>query len=156
MALFEFLRNGDFNARNANALARDSLKRNQFGGVIGGPVRQNKLFFFAGYQGAWERSDPSTTIVFVPTQAMINGDFTVIASPACSGTQRNLPAPFVNNQILPSQLSQVALNLLKRVPRSDDPCGRYQYGIPNPTRENQVVGKVDYIRSENTASSEDT
>jgi hypothetical protein len=146
--LFEFLRNGDFNARNANALARDSIKRNQFGGVIGGPVRKNKLFFFAGYQGTWERSDPSTTIVFVPTQAMVNGDFTVIASPACSGTQRNLPAPFVSNQILPSLLSPVALNLLKKIPRSDDPCGRYQYGIPNPTRENQVVGKVDYIRSE--------
>src|SRR6266849_259359 len=44
--LLEFLRNGDFNGRNANALARDSLKRNQFGGVIGGPVRKNKLFFF--------------------------------------------------------------------------------------------------------------
>src|SRR5712691_640431 len=41
--LFEFLRNGDFNARNASDLARDSLKRNQFGGVIGGPVRKNKL-----------------------------------------------------------------------------------------------------------------
>src|SRR5712692_9534225 len=52
--LFEFLRNGDFNGRNANALARDSLKRNQFGGVIGGPVRKNKLFFFAGSQGTWE------------------------------------------------------------------------------------------------------
>jgi hypothetical protein len=49
--LFEFLRNRDFNARNASALARDSLKRNQFGGVIGGQVRKNKLFFFAGYQG---------------------------------------------------------------------------------------------------------
>jgi len=146
--LFEFLRNGDFNGRNANALARDSLKRNQFGGVLGGPVRKNKLFFFAGYQGTWERSDPATTINFVPTQAMVNGDFTAIASPACAGTQRNLPSPFVNNQILPSLLSPVALNLLKKIPRSDDPCGRYQFGIRNPTRENQVIGKMDYIRSE--------
>ncbi len=146
--LFEFLRNGDFNGRNANALARDSLKRNQFGGVLGGPVRKNKLFFFAGYQGTWERSDPATTINFVPTQAMVNGDFTAIASPACAGTQRNLPTPFVNNQIPPSLLSPVALNLLKKIPRSDDPCGRYQFGIRNPTRENQVIGKMDYIRSE--------
>ncbi len=79
--LFEFLRNGDFNARNASALARDTLKRNQFGGVIGGPVRKNKLFFFAGYQGTWSKSDPPESINFVPTQAMLNGDFTALASP---------------------------------------------------------------------------
>jgi hypothetical protein len=60
--LFEFLRNGDFDARNANGTARDSLKRNQFGGVIGGPIRKNKLFFFAGYQGTWSKSDPPETI----------------------------------------------------------------------------------------------
>ena len=147
-SLFEFLRNGDFNARNASALARDSLKRNQFGGVVGGPVRKNKLFFFAGYQGTWSRSDPPVTINFVPTQAMLNGDFTALASPACAGTQRNLAAPFANNQISPSRLSPVALNLLKKIPRSEDPCGRYQFGIANNSRENQVIGKVDYLRSE--------
>src|SRR5256712_3687185 len=44
--LFEFVRNGSLNARNAFALTRDSLKRNQFGGVFGGPLKKNKLFFF--------------------------------------------------------------------------------------------------------------
>src|SRR6267142_348049 len=146
--LFEFLRNGDFNGRNANALARDSLKRNQFGGVIGGLVRKNKLFFFAGYQGTWSRSDPPVTINFVPTQTMLNGYFTALASPACAGSQKTLGAPFVNNQISPSLLSPVALNVLKKIPRSEDPCGRYQFGIANNSRENQVVGKMDYIRSE--------
>jgi hypothetical protein len=146
--LFEFLRNRDFNARNASALARDSLKRNQFGGVIGGPVRKNKLFFFAGYQGTWSKSDPPEIINFVPTQAMLNGDFTSLASPACNGRQITLGAPFVNNQILPSLLSPVALNVLKKIPRSGDPCGKYQFGITNNSREHQVVGKMDYIRSE--------
>src|SRR5262245_57945701 len=46
--LFEFVRNGSFNARNFFAARRDTLKRNQFGGVIGGPIKTNKLFFFAG------------------------------------------------------------------------------------------------------------
>src|SRR5438876_3887552 len=48
--LFEFVRNKVFNARNAFALQRDSLKRNQYGGVLGGPIVKNKLFFFGGYQ----------------------------------------------------------------------------------------------------------
>ena len=148
--LFEFLRNGDFNARNASQPARDSLKRNQFGGVIGGPVRKSKLFFFGGYQGTWIRSDPASSIVFLPTQAMLNGDFTAFASPACAGSQKTLPASFgfLNNQISPSLFNPVAINVLKKVPVSPDPCGRYQYGIANPQREHQVVGKMDYIRSE--------
>src|SRR5437762_4916682 len=44
---FEFVRNYAFNARNFFALKRDNLKRNQFGGTLGGPFSRNKLFFFA-------------------------------------------------------------------------------------------------------------
>ena len=76
--MFEFLRNYRFNARNFFAPARDSLNRNQFGGTIGAPIIKNKLFFFGGYQGRIEKSNPATTISFVPTQAMLNGDFTAI------------------------------------------------------------------------------
>ena len=57
--LFEFVRNGMFNARNAFATRRDTIKRNQFGGTVGGPIIKNKLFFFAGYQGTTIRQDPS-------------------------------------------------------------------------------------------------
>ncbi len=45
---FEFVRNYDFNARNPAATVRDSLKRNQFGGTVGGPIKKDKLFFFLG------------------------------------------------------------------------------------------------------------
>src|SRR6185369_10022921 len=65
--LFEFVRNYMFNARNFFADRRDSLKRNQYGGTFGGPIRQHKLFFFGGYQGTKTRSDPGTTIKYVPT-----------------------------------------------------------------------------------------
>ncbi len=47
---FEFVRNGDFNARSFYAPRRDPLKRNQFGGVLGGPIRKDKLFFFGAIQ----------------------------------------------------------------------------------------------------------
>ena len=49
--LFEFVRNGALNARNAFASDRDTLKRNQYGGTFGGPIVKNKLFFFGAYQG---------------------------------------------------------------------------------------------------------
>ena len=49
-SLFEFLRNGDLNARQFFAPAQDALKRNQFGGSVGGPIKKNKLFYFGTYQ----------------------------------------------------------------------------------------------------------
>src|SRR5499427_9352234 len=64
---FEFFRNGDLNARNANASRRDTLKRNQYGGTLGGHIIANKLFFFGGYQGTKTRSDPTDLTGFVPT-----------------------------------------------------------------------------------------
>ena len=146
---FWFVRNYIFNARNFFASSRDSLKRNQFGGTMGGPIKANKLFFFGGYQGKIERSNPATTISFVPTAAMRAGDFTAFASPACNGgTQVTLNAPFVNNRITASQINPQALNFLKFVPVSSDPCGRLQYGIVNNNKDHQVIGKVDYTLSD--------
>src|SRR5206468_8499948 len=50
-SLFEFLRNGALNAKNFFAPEHDSLKRNQFGGSVGGPIKKDKLFYFGTYQG---------------------------------------------------------------------------------------------------------
>ena len=143
--LFEFVRNYKFNARNFFASQRDSLKRNQFGGALGGPVIQNKLFFFGGYQGKIEKSNPGTTISFAPTAAMRAGDFTAFASAACNGgVARALAAPFVNNRLDPSKINQQTLNFLKFTPTPTDPCGRLQYGILANNNEHQAIGKIDY------------
>ena len=69
--LFDFLRNGDLNARPEGAATtqgkRDSLKRNQFGGTAGGRIIKDKLFFFGGYQGTRQRSDrPRARPMFPP------------------------------------------------------------------------------------------
>src|SRR5438093_5879557 len=115
--LFEFLRNGVFNARNTFAPVRDNLKRNQFGGTIGGPLIKNRLFFFAGQQTTIERSTPGQTIEFIPNAQILAGDFTTIASAQCNTTGKvTLRAPYstsAENRIDPSQFSPVALNILK-------------------------------------------
>ena len=101
-----------FNARNAFATRRDTIKRNQFGGTVGGPIMKNKLFFFGGYQGNDVRQDPADSIAFVPTAAMLAGDFTAFTSPACNGgRQITLRAPFVNNRIDPALFSKPAVLL---------------------------------------------
>ena len=147
---FEFLRNGKFNARNFFAPKRDTLKRNQFGGTIGGPVLKNKLFFFAGWQDTIQRSEPAQNTAFVPTADMLNGDFRAITSVACNGRQINLSAAtgFTGNQIAPSRLDAAALIIQKRLPLATDPCGRVQYGLKNNSTENLGTTRVDYQKSD--------
>jgi Carboxypeptidase regulatory-like domain len=151
---FEFLRNGDLNARNFFASTQDTLKRNQFGGTIGGPIKKDKLFGFFGYQGTRVRTAPPSSITYVPTQAVLNGDWSALESSACqsSGTARTIINPstgtaYTNDYVDPSTYNQVALNLLKDVPASSNPCGEITYAIPEPQSENQYIGRVDWNQS---------
>jgi hypothetical protein len=149
---FEFTRHYKFNATNTFAAKdsegkrkKDGLKRNQFGGYVGGPIAKNKIFFFGGYQGTRENVAPAANINWVATPATLLGDFTAIASPACNvGKQITLKAPFANNKIDPSLINPVAKNLLKYLPVSNDPCGQIAWALPSESRENQFVGKVDW------------
>ncbi len=149
---FEFLRNRDFNARDTFATERDTLRRHQFGGTLGGPIVKNKLFFFAGYQQTIQKSDASTGISFVPTADMLAGDFRAAASPACNGgRQITLKAPFVDNMIPASQLSPVAIKLASYYAAPFNACGQTTYTTINNFSEQFGVAKVDYqINSNNT------
>jgi len=143
--LFEFVRNKVFNARNAFALQRDGLKRNQYGGTLGGPIIKNKIFFFAGYQGTVERSEPTDSRAYVPTAAMLAGDWTAFASPACnSGRPITLGDPFANNRINPALFSKPSLELVKRLPTTGNPCGEVRFARRQNSDEHVVIGRVDY------------
>jgi hypothetical protein len=143
-SLFEFVRNYRFNARNFFSAKQDFLKRNQFGGTIGGPIKENKLFFFGAYQATITRQDPAENRTFVPTPAMVNGDFSVWNSSACRTTPLTLPQPFQNNRVDVAQLSKAAVNLVSRLPKPVDDCGLVLFGNPVKSTEHQFVGKVDY------------
>ena len=146
--LFEFVRNDLFNARPYFSIKGSTLKRNQFGGVVGGPIIKNKLFFFGGYQGTTLRQDPADQRMFVPTAAMLAGDFTAFASPACNaGRQVALKAPFVNNQIDPKLFDPIALRFAARLPSTTDPCGQITFGRLNIQDQGQTIAKVDYQAS---------
>ncbi|HJT89196.1 MAG TPA: TonB-dependent receptor, partial [Bryobacteraceae bacterium] len=148
--LFEFLRNGDLNARNFFASSRDSLKRNQYGGTIGGPIKKDKIFFFAGYQGTAIRSDPNSAFTFIPTQQMLNGDFSTFASAQCQGTNRTLTNPvaggaqFTGNHISPAAFNPASLKMMSFYTPSADPCGKTFFGIKQNSNEEMGVAKVDY------------
>jgi hypothetical protein len=100
--LFEFVRNNDLNAANFFSHAVDPLKRNQFGGFVGGPIRKDKLFFFANYQATRMSTAATSNTTYTPTQAMLNGDF--------SAVNVTLPAPFVNNVMDPATWKTLVTN----------------------------------------------
>lgn len=84
---FEFVRNAEFNARNFFAAKRDLLKRNQFGGTVGGPITipgvyngKNRDFFFFGYQGTLIRNVGNTSNAYVPLTQNTTGDFSNVLS----------------------------------------------------------------------------
>jgi hypothetical protein len=65
--VFEFVRNTNLDARNYFSPTRGQFDQNQFGGTLGGPIRANKLFFFADYQGTRSTQGIDTGNVTVPS-----------------------------------------------------------------------------------------
>ena len=161
--LFDFLRNADLNARpkgiSSSQPLRDTLKRNQFGGTAGGRIIKDKLFFFGGYQGTRQRSDPSTTTAYVPTAATLKGDFSVVdgakSAGGCLGSFRQLKDmngnPYPGNQIPVPSFDAAGFKLASTLfPTPTDPCGTYRYGVPTNNPDDQWIGRVDYnISSKN-------
>jgi hypothetical protein len=140
--VFEFVRNRVFNARNYFADTVDPLKRNQFGGTIGGPIHKDSSFIFFGYQGTRIRSKNGGTSAIVPTPAQLRGDF--------SSTSGNIinPAtgqPFPNKASI-GPLSPVALNMAKLLPISQAAAdGSVFFATPLRQDFNEYVARFDQV-----------
>ena len=139
--LFEFLRNASLNARNFFAPRRDTLKRNQFGGTLGGPIVKDKLFFFGSYQGTYLRSDPGLTRQFLPTAPYRSGNFSGLNRTITDPLNRQ---PFPNAQIPPSRFNPVTVKLLQYIPVPPAANGERFTGAPNIANTHEYTGRVDW------------
>ncbi|HLJ16235.1 MAG TPA: TonB-dependent receptor [Bryobacteraceae bacterium] len=137
---FEFLRNDALDANdwfaNRTGLARAPLRRNQYGGTLGGPIFKNHTFFFVSYQGTRQTSSNTVTVT-VPTPAMLDGNFgNIKVKDPLTGQ------PFPNNIIPPSRFDPVGAKLAALYPPPNLP------GTVNNFSANQrVTNSADELDS---------
>ncbi len=151
---FNFLRNFKMNAANTFT-GRDALKRNQFGGTLGGPVLlprlyngRDKTFFFFGYQGTRQRVATPGVLRTAPSDAMKQGDFSSWLRPDGTGRIRDPLAPttyFPENRIPVSRFDPVSRRILEFIPSSADPTYQLRFGTPsNIEDDDQWVVRGDH------------
>jgi hypothetical protein len=180
---FEFFRNTDLNANEffrkisppVGGVPNDGrqvLNQNQYGGVLGGPIKKDKLFFFTSYQGSWQKNGvavqgfSAVTLPPIPTgdrsntaafQAALGAVFCPTGT--AGGKTSNSGVQVLCNG---SNINPVAINLLQLknangtyyIPSSGN--GAYQnttFTIPAQYAERQAIGNLDFvINSKNTLS----
>ncbi|MPY91312.1 MAG: TonB-dependent receptor plug domain-containing protein [Luteitalea sp.] len=158
--LFEFNRHDRFAARNFFADPDEPVppyRRDQFGGQIGGPILQNRTFFFFNYEGGRIRTS-RTVRATVPTERERNGDFSQsmlaeepvqIFDPLTYDPATDQRQPFPNNRIPPDRLDPVGANLVSLYPLPNLPGFSNNY-LWNPLAHedaDQFHVRVDHVLS---------
>ena len=143
--VFEFLRNEDLNARNyfAPAGARPEFRRNQYGFTLGGPVRKDRMFFFADWQGTRLRTG-ITRFSTVPNAAQRQGAFAAAVIDPANGL------PFPDNAIPERRFDPVALQVLRHYPAPNRPgaANNYARTAAEPDSQDQFDLRLDrYYRT---------
>ncbi|HEV3484605.1 MAG TPA: carboxypeptidase-like regulatory domain-containing protein, partial [Vicinamibacterales bacterium] len=112
--VFEFYRNSDMDANswtnNRSSAPKPDRRQDIFGGTIGGPIAQNKVFFFADYQGTRFRAPgPEPVTPSVAPEAWRRGDLSSLTVPVRDPLTG---APFPGNQIPANRISAIASAIL--------------------------------------------
>ena len=142
-ALYEFLRNSALDARNFfDGATPPPFKRNQFGASLGGPIRKDKTFFFANYEGL-RQSLTNTSVDTVPSQAARNGN--LCAPPNCSSTAAVAIDPQAARYLAfwPLPNGGLICPFASCVPGSGD-TGIYTTQVPTATSEDFFTTRIDH------------
>jgi hypothetical protein len=141
--VYEYFRNEMLDANNpflkAAGLARPLLRRNIFGGVLGGPIRKSRAFFFVSYQGSRERNAAS----------IINSiSSNVLVAPGLTGDRSasTLEKTFNVSTIDPSSLALLNAKLPNGqfVIPTPQPNGLFSGSSPSNFQENQFNSNADF------------
>ena len=152
-AAFEYFRNTDLDARGFFPANRPADHQNEFGGLLGGPIRKNKIFFFGNYDGYRYLSGSTPVLQSIPTLAQRSGDFSglpaaqVIYDPAsqtCAGAVCTR-TPFAGNQIPTARISPIAKSLASYLPNptNSNIQNNYLSSLPIQVNTYSFTGKVD-------------
>jgi hypothetical protein len=153
---FEFFQNAKLNALNFFATTKAlSTKYNQGGGTIGGPIKKNKIFFFADYQITDSRT-PAADKSSVPTAAEVAGDFSAaglktIYDPTTYNPATKTRSPFPGNIIPASHISPIGDAYAQLYPAPNVAGATKNNFLLEPTAANRIDqgdGRLDYRISE--------
>ena len=118
---FEHFRDGRFNSRGFFENQDPELRENTFGGSLGGPIRRNRTFFFADYEG-YRLDQGQPNLITVPTARMRAGDFSELLPGTIIYDPTTTPrTPFPGNVIPPDRINPIARSLLNLYPRPTGP-----------------------------------
>ena len=163
---FEFLRNDAFNANTffnkVEDLPRDVLKRNQYGGTFGGPIRKDKFFFFVGYQGQRLSQQQVSGDFQVFTPAQLQGDFSnggvlgncpnadtgVVQFLAANPYFQPNPAKAACGMIDPTKFNSISQKYISAGWLPTDPSGAANYQGAHTDNNNEITGKLDFLFSD--------
>ncbi len=171
--VFEYVGNDKFDARNYFAdptQPKPALRWNEFGFTLGGPIKHNKAFFFASFQGN-PTSTPSTAFYSYPSKLMRGGNFSELCQTGFDANGVCIPAPegsslialqlydpatydlatqtrqpFPGNIIPLSRLDKVAGNIQQYfpLPQTNAIVNNFNSSISYPVNTKWFTGKIDY------------
>ncbi len=150
-SLYDYLRNDALDARNFfDPRNEPKYRRNQFGAALGGPIQNDRTFFFAAYEGTRIKDSVSRT-ARVPTAAEKTGDFSANPDPIIDiFTQQ----PFPNNVIPAERLDPIGLGLAQYWPdpNRSDPNANLVASPSGDSLANKVYGRLDHYWTRNNSS----
>lgn len=144
-SLFEFLRNDKLNAKTWSALTKPPLRRNQFGGTLGGPIRKDRTFVFGSYSGLRQRQVQFRNTAIVPTPLERLGDFSASARKPTDPSTRQ---PFPDGRIPASRVDPTARRIVDQyIPLANLPGNFFETTQPEPFDTDEVQVKIDHALS---------